>query len=165
MRNRFGKITLLWLLAMLPVLGGCNDEDDVEAIFIGKVWKMSRLVRDGSSRQFDLELTTAEREAVQQESTFTIELTSQGTGDSQISGSLTAKGILSTSEGTWSADGKNNRFGVSISRTDRAESSALGKKFLDGLRKADRYSGDVNTLNLYFTDNNETWVIGFAARK
>lgn len=31
---------LLLLLLMLPFVSGCNDSDDVNGIFTGKVWKL-----------------------------------------------------------------------------------------------------------------------------
>ena len=34
---------MLLMLSLLPLLSGCDNEDDVVGIFTGKTWKLSRL--------------------------------------------------------------------------------------------------------------------------
>ena len=36
---------LLLLLLMLPFVCGCNDSDDVNGIFTGKVWKLTYITK------------------------------------------------------------------------------------------------------------------------
>ena len=43
---------ILLMLSLLPLLSGCDNEDDVVGIFTGKTWKLSRLTNKGSNAQF-----------------------------------------------------------------------------------------------------------------
>ena len=37
---------------MLPLFSGCNDSDDVAAIFTGKTWKLNYITVDGGHEMF-----------------------------------------------------------------------------------------------------------------
>lgn len=39
---------MLLMFSLLPLLSGCDNEDDVIGIFTGKTWKLSRLTNKGS---------------------------------------------------------------------------------------------------------------------
>ena len=43
---------LLVVFSLLPLLSGCNNEDDIIEILTGKTWKLSRLANKDSNRQF-----------------------------------------------------------------------------------------------------------------
>ena len=43
---------MLLMFSLLPLLSGCDNEDDVIGIFTGKPWKLSRLANKDSNRQF-----------------------------------------------------------------------------------------------------------------
>ena len=43
---------MLLMFSLLPLLSGCDNEDDVIGIFTGKTWKLSRLTNKGSNAQF-----------------------------------------------------------------------------------------------------------------
>ena len=43
---------MLLMFSLLPLLSGCDNEDDVIGIFTGKTWKLSRLANKDSNRQF-----------------------------------------------------------------------------------------------------------------
>ncbi len=40
---------MLLMFSLLPLLSGCDNEDDVIGIFTGKTWKLSRLTNKGSN--------------------------------------------------------------------------------------------------------------------
>ena len=42
---------MLLMFSLLPLLSGCDNEDDVIGIFTGKTWKLSRLTNKGSNAQ------------------------------------------------------------------------------------------------------------------
>lgn len=44
---------IVCLLMLLPLFAGCNDTDDVAAIFTGKTWKLSFIARDGETRMYE----------------------------------------------------------------------------------------------------------------
>ena len=41
---------IVGLLLLLPLFSGCNDSDDVAAIFTGKTWKLNYITVDGGLR-------------------------------------------------------------------------------------------------------------------
>ena len=43
---------ILGLLLLLPLFTGCNDSDDVAAIFTGKTWKLNYITVDGGHDMF-----------------------------------------------------------------------------------------------------------------
>lgn len=43
---------ILGLLLLLPLFTGCNDSDDVAAIFTGKTWKLNYITVDGGHDSF-----------------------------------------------------------------------------------------------------------------
>ena len=44
---------LLLLLLMLPFVSGCNDSDDVNGIFTGKVWKLTYITKKNEHKPYD----------------------------------------------------------------------------------------------------------------
>lgn len=44
---------IIGLLLLLPLFSGCNDSDDVAAIFTGKTWKLNYITVDGGHEMFD----------------------------------------------------------------------------------------------------------------
>lgn len=43
---------MLLMFSLLPLLSGCDNEDDIIEILTGKTWKLSRLANKDSNRQF-----------------------------------------------------------------------------------------------------------------
>lgn len=43
---------IVGLLLLLPLFSGCNDSDDVAAIFTGKTWKLNYITVDGCHEMF-----------------------------------------------------------------------------------------------------------------
>ncbi|MEL5893649.1 DUF4847 family protein [Bacteroides sp. GD17] len=156
---------LLFVFALLPVLSGCDNEDDVIEIFTGKTWKLSRLTTEGSSAPFysglwsSDEAMNASLKAFDVAANFT--LVFQGSElDGQLLGTkFNAQGIKESLEGTWNIDGKSLTF--SEMKTDGSENDPLGKAFINGLQNVYKYEGDTNSLTLYFKDGQSTKVMGF----
>lgn len=44
---------IIGLLLLLPLFSGCNDSDDVAAIFTGKTWKLNYITVDGGHEMFN----------------------------------------------------------------------------------------------------------------
>ena len=71
---------MLLMFSLLPLLSGCDNEDDVIGIFTGKTWKLSRLTNKGSNAQFYPNLWNNNEEEMKksldklynQKSTFTL---------------------------------------------------------------------------------------------
>lgn len=160
-----------WLLciALLPLVGSCNDEDDIVEIFTGKTWKMSRLTdNEKNAPQFYKGIWNSESERLKsmeylhREGNFT--MTFEG---SEINGEIDGtqvviRGIQSTMTGTWNANGKDNTLKLHLKKTEGSETDPLAKAFMTAIKNVYKYEGDVNQLTLYYKhDQNITRKIGF----
>ena len=155
---------ILLMLSLLPLLSGCDNEDDVVGIFTGKTWKLSRLTNKGSNAQFYPNLWNNNEEEMKksldklynQKSTFTLNF--EGTElDGELMGTtVNGQGINSSVNGTWKADGASGSLSISVKVTGSAESDALAKTFISGLQNVYKYEGDANSLTLYFKDGPTT---------
>lgn len=119
---------ILLMLSLLPLLSGCDNEDDVVGIFTGKTWKLSRLTNKGSNAQFYPNLWNNNEEEMKksldklynQKSTFTLNF--EGTElDGELMGTtVNGQGINSSVNGTWKADGaslaQHQRKGYGVRR-------------------------------------------------
>lgn len=164
MKKSFCK--LVGLLLLLPLFAGCNDTDDVAAIFTGKTWKLNYITEDGKHEMFDFWETEAARKQSMNElnnnkGTYNINFEGVAEGDN-ISGML--KGTLisnSSLEGSWSANGKSNEFRASVSAANTG-GDVLAKNFLEGLNAATSYEGDTNgNLFLIYQSGQRTFRMVF----
>ena len=117
---------ILGLLLLLPLFTGCNDSDDVAAIFTGKTWKLNYITVDGGHDMFPFWENEAQK-------------------------TITTTGNF---EGTWSANGKNNKFEATVEGNNGGD--ALAKNFLEGLNNATSYEGDENNLYLLYKPQSNT---------
>ena len=164
---------LLLVFSLLPLLSGCNNEDDVIEILTGKTWKLSRLTNKGSNAQFYPDLWNNDNKAMEeslkklyeQKSTFTLNF--EGTElDGELMGTtVTGQGISSSVSGTWKADGDSGDLSINVKVSGSGESDALGKAFITGLQNVYKYEGDANSLTLYFKDGPTTRVMGFTPQR
>ena len=164
---------MLLMFSLLPLLSGCDNEDDVIGIFTGKTWKLSRLTNKGSNAQFYPNLWNNNEEEMKksldklynQKSTFTLNF--EGTElDGELMGTtVNGQGINSSVNGTWKADGASGSLSISVKVTGAAESDALAKAFISGLQNVYKYEGNANSLTLYFKDGPTTRVMGFTPQR
>ena len=162
---------ILLLACTLPLLNGCNDEDDIIKILTGKTWKLSRLTVKGSSDPFDSNIWNNDDNAKEKslkvlsvESNFTLVFT--GAEINKIAmGTFNSHGITSTMKGSWSGDGKSNRltFSNNIEITG-GETDPLAREFNNGLQRVIKYEGDTRNITLYYKDGQVTRIMGFVAK-
>ncbi|WP_418696903.1 DUF4847 family protein [Bacteroides sp.] len=161
---------LLFVLSLLPVLSGCDNEDDLIEIFAGKTWKLSRLTTKDSSQRFLPNLWNNEKDynssmdALNKENTFTLNFEGSELDGELMGTTFTARGINATVTGTWKADGKDHTFSLYIEHTTGSESDALAKAFIAGLQNIYKYEGDASSLTLFYKDGQKTNVMGFSHR-
>lgn len=159
---------LLLVFSLLPILSGCNNEDDVVEIFTGKTWKLSRLTDKDSSDRFYQGLWNGDKTAQNkslsllnnEENTFTLSFEGSEINGELMGTTVSGRGVNSSFSGTWSADGKSNSMTINI-KSSGSESDVLAKAFIAGLQKVYKYEGDANSLTLFFDDNGITRVMGF----
>lgn len=137
----------LLLLGLLPLLCGCNNEDDIGAIFSGS-WKLNNFYTTSdwdnhtkSSPVYDASTPEGRKvlEQINQNGKFILNFSE---------GSFTGVADDKNFSGTWEADGKKNTFFARITAGGNS-SDAIGRKFIDAVRNARYYKGDVNYLQLY----------------
>ena len=131
---------ILGLLLLLPLFTGCNDSDDVAAIFTGKTWKLNYITVDGGHDMFPFWENEAQKTKIYDElnKNGTYNVIFEGTVEGDIiKGNIKGTVITTTGnfEGTW---------------------SALAKNFLEGLNNATSYEGDENNLYLLYKPQSNT---------
>lgn len=163
MKNIYRYSRVLWLLLLLPLFAGCNDTDDVAAIFTGKTWKLNYITADGQYKMYPFwkDEPGKEKESMaklNQAGTYTLRFEGAVEGD-VINGKVTGRIIANAFEGNWSANAKNNKFQASV--TGSSENDILAKNFLEGLRTATSYEGDTNNLYLIYKSGQQTFRMVF----
>jgi hypothetical protein len=144
------KSFILMLLMALPMLTACNDTDDVNSIFTGRSWKLTYITQKNKHAWYKFTDVTDEMykqyDPVSGSKSFVISFNGTST-DGVITGDVSGTG-MPTLSGTWSANGKTNKFSTNITKS--SASDALAKKIVEGVKNATSYSGDNSNLYLYF---------------
>ena len=159
------KLTYLLILLLLPLLGGCDTEDNVLEIFTGKTWKLTYIALEGQHQMFDFwnENTDAAQRSLQlleQGSTFIIEFNGSETAD-YVGGDFEAQAVNRSITGNWAANGASRELSLNNLRTSGNDSDILAQAFLTGLQNAVRYSGDSQYLYIYYEDGQTTKCMAF----
>lgn len=161
---------IMWLLLLLPLFSGCNDSDDVAAIFTGKTWKLNYIAIDGEHTMYPFWENESQKktiyESLQKGNSYTIRFEGSVEGD-LLSGTIKGNVILLPFQGTFSANGKDNKFQASITgeHNNDTKSNPLAKEFLDGLKTATSYEGDTNNLYLLYKSGQRTFRMFFIKAK
>ena len=137
---------IVGLLLLLPLFSGCNDSDDVAAIFTGKTWKLNYITVDGGHEEQE----KASIKELNKNGTYNIVFDGTVDGDvmnGNIKGTVIA---TSTFEGKWSANAKNNSFKATVTTAGNYGNDKLAKNFIEGLNAATSYEGDSNNLYLLY---------------
>ena len=165
MRKHLYYICIVWLaLTCIPLLSGCSKEDDVKTIFTGKTWKMSYIFREGDPKAYvnfwydDREAEAASIALQKTNGNYEIEF-SGAKIDGAFSGSISGKGVDATFKGTWRADADSREFHTSDMNWSGEEKDILAKQFQKALNNTIKYSGDTNSLYIYYKDGEVTYVM------
>lgn len=151
---------ILSLLLLLPVLSACDQTDDVIEIFTGKTWKLTGIYYKGGGNDWCMDYWSnqsdkdASDKLFEKAGNFTIRFTGVENGDEAL-GEYEGYVTNSAIKGKWTANGKNNSFGITGQGDPSGSEDILGKAFINGLIKADKYEGDINNLRIYFEDKDK----------
>lgn len=143
------------MFLILPVVGACDQTDDVIAIFTQGNWKLTSVV-EGSKLctdywENDEAATTAYSEARAKSNNLTLTFTG-AVIEGEAMGTYTGRASENNISGEWTANGKNNNFSITVPEVSNNE-DVLGKVFIRALKNAYKYSGDTGgNLNIYFSD-------------
>ncbi len=126
---------VLVLLCMLPFITGCNDEDDINAIFCSGTWTLLNFYETSNwndqTPKNTRVLYAPETPQAQEIKDFTILFKQDG--------SFTASANGGNLSGKWSADGKK-RY-ITISYDSQPTGSAMAKLYFETLKKVKYYKG------------------------
>ena len=158
-------LKVLGLLLLLPMFSGCNDTDDVAGIFTGKTWKLTYITKANGHGWYnfpDIADESNVMEYINGKKTFML-VFSGSVEDDIIQGTFTGSGAINTN-GTWSANCKNQEFGMKVEKGTPIDSKdRIAEKILEGMRKANSYKGsDSRNLYLYYQTDKEDLCLVFA---
>lgn len=132
---------LLYILILLPFLWSCNDEDDIDAIFISGTWDVRNFFTGGDWNKTN----DKARPVYTKEEDFKVlnQMTVTFLSDGIVQGQ-TANGPFSAS---WKADGKERTVQISDIKTT-VTPTGKSKELIEALKNARFYKGDSNYLKL-----------------
>ena len=132
---------VLYLILTLPLLWGCNNEDNVDEIFVSGIWNVGNFYNGGDCNK----LNDGARPAYTKEDdlkalnflsvTFMEDGTLQGRMNN---GTLTAN---------WKANGEDRTISITQLKTT-ATPSGKSKQLVEALKNAAYYKGDSKVLKL-----------------
>lgn len=135
---------ILYILCALPFLWGCNDEDDVNEIFVSGTWYVVNYFTKADWDKRNGEpvykpITGEGQDALKVIQLFTLTFSDDGT----------YKGTMQNAnfDGTWSADGKDRSLHLTVKGSPNT-SSRFNKELIETLKEAAYYQGDSNVLML-----------------
>ncbi len=159
------KLACLLTLILLPLLGGCDEEDDVLEIFTGKTWKLTYIALEGQHKMFDFwnnDKIAEEnsKELLIQDATFTVEFNGSELTE-YVGGDFEALAVNRSLKGNWAANGASRELRLTDIRTSGNDTDVLARAFRTGLTNAIRYSGDSQNLYIYYEDGQTTKYMAF----
>lgn len=128
-----------WIMGlfMLPLWAACSEEDDVDAIFMGKTWKLTTIMQNNKSIY---EPASSEQKEISESSEDSYILMFSGD-------TFSGKTLSDAFHGTWSVDGKKQAISFVFKNTPNP-SGEVSKKMIEILQNATNYKGDTKTLTI-----------------
>lgn len=132
---------LLSLMIALPLLWSCNNEDDIDTIFISGTWNVGNFYNGGDWSKVNdgARPTFTKEEDLKALNALTVTFMDDGTLQGRIaSGTFTAN---------WNADGKDRTVSITNLKVSGSP-TGKSKMLIDALKNAAYYKGDSNYLKL-----------------
>lgn len=136
---------LLYLLLIFPLMCSCNNEDDVDEIFISGIWNVGNFYNGGDWNK----VNDGARPVYTKEEDFkalnylTVTFLEDGTLQGRMNnGTFTAN---------WEANGKDRTLSITNIKTT-ATPSGMSKQLIDALQNAAYYKGDSRYLKIAAQD-------------
>ena len=135
--------TLLALTVMLLALTACNNEDDIDEIFVGKIWYMTGIVINGTTSSEETKNFYKDTDANCYYITF-----SSGTFQGKLSSGVAFSG-------TWQANGKNQTITFNLKEKPNPD-ALFDKQLINILSNVHSYSSGADFMHL--SDNNQNTI-------
>lgn len=132
---------LLYIWMILPLLWSCNEEDDINEIFVSGTWNVGNFYTGGNWNKYNEGGSPRYTKEEDLKVLNQMSISFQENGAAQgftTNGSFTAE---------WEADGKDRTIHIYNIKTS-ATPTGKGKEFIDALKEAAFYKGDSNYLKL-----------------
>ena len=131
---------LLYLILALPLFWGCNNEDDVNEIFVSGTWNVGNFYNGGDWNKLnDGARPKYQPDDLKALNFLTVTFMEDGTISGRISnGSFTAN---------WKANGDDRTISITQLKTT-ATPSGKSKELIEALKNAAYYKGDSKVLKL-----------------
>lgn len=136
---------LLYLLLIFPLMYSCNNEDDIDEIFISGIWNVGNFYNGGDWNK----VNDGARPVYTKEEDFkalnylTVTFLEDGTLQGRMNnGTFTAN---------WDANGKDRTLSITNIKTT-ATPSGMSKQLIDALQNAAYYKGDSRYLKIAAQD-------------
>lgn len=150
---------ILALIGIITAFSSCNNTDDVHRIFTNGKKKMTMLLISTSSnpreQNFwgdDAKAKRTSMELKDIEGHYEIIFDGNPEGD-EARGIFTGRGVNSTFEGNWWADGHTNKVSMLINKTNGHETDILAIEFIKALKAGVyKYQGNDESLSLFYKD-------------
>ncbi len=136
---------LFYMLLILPLLCSCNNEDDINEIFISGIWNVGNFYNGGDWNKVNDGARPAytKEEDLKALNYMTVTFLEDGSLQGRLSnGTFTAK---------WSANGEDRTLSITNLKTT-ATPSGKAKQLIEALKNAAYYKGDKNYLKIAPSD-------------
>ena len=132
---------VLYLILTLPLLWGCNNEDNVDEIFVSGTWNVGNFYNGGDWDKLNDEARPAftKEDDLKALNYLTVTFLEDGTLQGRMNnGTFTAN---------WKANGEDRTISITQLRTT-ATPSGKSKQLVEALENAAYYKGDSKVLKL-----------------
>lgn len=136
---------LFYMLLILPLLCSCNNEDDINEIFISGIWNVGNFYNGGDWNK----VNDGARPAYTKEED--LKALNYMTVTFLEDGSLQGRLNNSTFTAKWSANGEDRTLSITNLKTT-ATPSGKAKQLIEALKNAAYYKGDKNYLKIAPSD-------------
>lgn len=136
---------LFYMLLILPLLCSCNNEDDINEIFISGIWNVGNFYNGGDWNKVNDGARPAytKEEDLKALNYMTVTFLEDGSLQGRLNnGTFTAK---------WSANGEDRTLSITNLKTT-ATPSGKAKQLIEALKNAAYYKGDKNYLKIAPSD-------------
>ena len=136
---------LFYMLLILPLLCSCNNEDDINEIFISGIWNVGNFYNGGDWNKVNDGARPAytKEEDLKALNYMTVTFLEDGSLQGRLSnGTFTAK---------WSANGEDRTLSITNLKTT-ATPSGKAKQLIEALKNAAYYKGDKYYLKIAPSD-------------
>lgn len=145
---------LVLLLAILPILSGCNNTENLKGLIVGKTWRLSCFMYNDD---LITRYPNADDISKNNPNSFYLNFNENNT--------FNGKAINCSFSGTWSGDGKTNDFSINITNSAGSDDSQIiAADFIKAVKAAYSYKGDDNIISIYYKYNGRNEHMVFKAK-